>query len=47
MQIGIGFIRIRMYDSIVGTRTHIQYVPKLEKNLISIKVIGDKGLNVT
>ena len=34
--IGIGSIRIKMYDGIVRTLTDVRHVPKLRKNLISM-----------
>ena len=33
--VGIGSIRIKMYDGIVRTLTNVRHVPELRKNLIS------------
>ena len=41
--VGIGSIRIKMYDGIVRTLTDVRHVPELRKNLISMGVLDDVG----
>ena len=41
--IGIGTIHIRMHDSVVRTLTNVRHVAELQKNLISLMTLDDKG----
>ena len=41
--VGIGSIRIKMYDGIVRTLTDVRHVLELRKNLISMGVLDDVG----
>jgi len=41
--IGIGSIKIRMHDSIVGTLSNVRHVPDLKKNLISLGTLNSNG----
>ena len=41
--VGIGSIRIRMFDGIVRTLTDVRHVPDLRKNLISLGVLDSSG----
>lgn len=41
--IGIGSIRIKMYDGIVRTLTQVRHVPDLKKNLISLGTLEENG----
>ena len=41
--VGIGSIRIRMFDGIVRTLTNVRHVPDLKKNLISLGVLDSSG----
>ena len=41
--VGIGSIRIKMYDGIVRTLTDVRYVPELRNNLISMGFLDNDG----
>ena len=41
--IGIGSIKIKMYDSIVRTLTEVRHVLDFKKNLISLSTLDAKG----
>jgi len=41
--VGIGSIRVKMYDGIVRTLTNVRHVPELKKNLISLGVLDFGG----
>ena len=43
--VGIGSIQIKMHDGIVRTLTNVHHVPKLKKNLISMRAMDSKGFN--
>lgn len=45
--VGIGTIRIKMYDGIVRTLTDVWYVPESKKNLISLGVLDSNGCRCT
>jgi hypothetical protein len=45
--IGVGSIRIRMFDGIVRELTYIIYVPELKSNLISLGVLDSCGYKYT
>ena len=37
--VGISIIRIKMHDGIVRTLTNVRHVPKLKKNLVSLRTL--------
>ena len=41
--IGIGSVKIKMYDGVVRTLIEVRHVPKLKKNLISSSTLDAKG----
>ena len=41
--IGIGTMKIKMFDGVVRVLNNVRYVPNLRKNLISIGVLDDLG----
>ena len=41
--IGIGTVKIKMFDGVVRVLNNVRYVPNLRKNLISIGVLDDLG----
>ena len=41
--IGIGSVKIKMYDGVVRTLTEVRHVPELKKNLISLSTLDEKG----
>ena len=41
--VGIGTIRIKMFDGIIRTLSHVRHVPNLKKNLISLSTIDSQG----
>ena len=43
--VGIGSIRMRMFDGIVQTLTNVKHVPKLKKNLMSLDYLERSGFN--
>ena len=43
---GMSSIRLRNHDGSIRVLTNVQYVPKLEKNLISLGALESKGLVV-
>ena len=45
--VGIGIVRIKMFDGAVRDLTEVRYVPALRKNLISVGALVSKGLKVT
>ena len=45
--VGMGNIRIKMYDNIVRTLTSVRYVPNLKKILISLGVLDSDGYKFT
>jgi hypothetical protein len=45
--VGVGSIRIRMFDGIVRELTNVRYVPELKSNLISLGVLDSCGYNYT
>jgi hypothetical protein len=46
-KIGVGSIRIRMFDGIVRESTNVRYVPELKSNLISLRVLDSCGYKYT
>jgi len=44
--VGIGTVRIKMFDGAVRDLTDVRYVPQM-KNMISVGVVESKGLKVT
>lgn len=44
--LGIGTIRIKIFDGIVRELKDVRYVPALKKNLISVSVLEDEGFRV-
>jgi hypothetical protein len=45
--VGVGSIRIRMFDGIVRELTDVRYVPELKSNLISLGVLDSCGYKYT
>eukprot|EP01018_Ginkgo_biloba_P027656 Gb_41806 [translate_table: standard] len=45
--VGIGSVKIRMFDGIVRTLTEVRHVPELKKNLISLGVLDSAGYKCT
>ena len=45
--IGIGTVRIKMFNGVVRNLTDVRYVPQMKKNIISIGAVELKGLKVT
>lgn len=41
--VGIGTVRIKMYDGLVRTLTDVRHVPDLKKNLISLGTLDSNG----
>jgi hypothetical protein len=41
--IGIGNIKVKMFDGVVRTLTNVRYVPDLKKNLISLRTLDSLG----
>jgi hypothetical protein len=41
--VGIGSIRIKMFDGTVKILTDVRHVPDLRKNLISLGVLDTRG----
>ena len=44
--VGIGSVRIKMFDGIVRTLKDVRHVPDLRKNLISLGVLESKGCKI-
>ena len=40
----MGSIRLRNHDELIRVLTNVRYVPKLKKNLISLRALESKGL---
>ena len=45
--VGVGSIRIRMFDGIVRELMDVRYVPELKSNLISLGVLDSCGYKYT
>jgi hypothetical protein len=45
--VGVGSIRIRMFDGIVRELTNVRYVPEIKSNLISLGVLDSCGYKYT
>jgi hypothetical protein len=45
--VGVGSVRIRMFDGIVRELTYVRHVPKLKSNLISLGVLDSCGYKYT
>jgi len=45
--IGIGTVRIKMFDGVVKDLTDVRYIPQMKKNIISVGVVEPKRLKVT
>ena len=45
--VGIGSIKIKMFDGIVRTLTDVRYVPGLKKNLLSLGTLDKIGCRIT
>ena len=44
--VGIGSVRIRMFDGVIQTLTDVRHVPELRKNLISLGCLDTDGCRV-
>jgi len=45
--IGIGTVRIKMFDGVARNLTDVRYVPQMKKNIISIGAVESKGFKMT
>lgn len=45
--VGIGTMRIKMYDSVVRTFSNVHHVPDLKKNLLSLGIFDSQGYKYT
>ena len=45
--VGIGNVKIKMYDGTVKTLSNVRHVPDLKKNLISLGVLDSSGYKFT
>ena len=45
--VGIGTVRIRMYDGVVRTLSDVCHVPDLKKNLLSLGIFNSQGYKYT
>ena len=45
--IGIGTVRIKMFDGVVRDLTDVRYVPQMKKNIISVGAVESKGFKMT
>ena len=45
--IGIGTVRIKMFNGVVRDLTDVRYVPQMKKNIISVGVVESKGLKMS
>ena len=41
--VGIGTIKIKMFDNVVRTLGEVRHVPKVKKNLISLETLDSNG----
>ncbi|KAG8488563.1 hypothetical protein CXB51_016262 [Gossypium anomalum] len=44
--IGIGTVKIKMYDGTIRTLSDVRYVPNLRKNIISLSILDLKGCRI-
>ncbi|KAG8489574.1 hypothetical protein CXB51_017804 [Gossypium anomalum] len=44
--IGIGTVKIRIYDGTIRTLSDVRYIPDLRKNLISLSILDLKGCRI-
>ena len=45
--VGIGTVRIKMFNGVVRNLMDVRYVPQMKKNIISVGAMESKGLKVT
>ena len=45
--VGIGTMRIKMYDGVVRTLSDVRHVPDLKKNLLSLGIFDSQGYKYT
>ena len=45
--IGVGSVKIKMFDGVIRTLTDVRHVPELKKNLISLGVLDSCGHKFT
>ena len=45
--VGIGTVRIKMFDGVVRTRGEVRRVSDLKRNLISLNILDTKGYKYT
>jgi hypothetical protein len=45
--IGVGSVKIKMFDGVIRTLTNVRHVPELKKNLISLGVLDSGGHEFT
>ena len=45
--LGIGTVRIKMYDGVVRTLSNVRHVPDLRKNLVSLGIFDSQGYKYT
>ncbi|KAG8485555.1 hypothetical protein CXB51_018931 [Gossypium anomalum] len=45
--VGVGTIKVKMFDGVVRTLSDVRYVPELKRNLISLSTLDSKGYRYT
>ena len=45
--VGVGSVKIKMFDGVIRTLTDVRHVPELKKNLISLGVLDSCGHKFT
>ena len=45
--IGIGTVKIKMFDGVIQTQTNVMHAPNLRRNLISLGALDSKGYKCT
>ena len=45
--VGVGSVKIKMFDGVIRTLTYVRHVPELKKYLISLGVLDSCGHNFT
>ena len=43
--IGVGSVRIKMFDGVIQTLTHVEHISDLKKNLVSLGYLERNGFN--
>ena len=45
--VGIGTVRIKMFDGVIRTLGNVRHVPHLKRNMISLSILDSKGYKYT